>query len=248
MSLFEKSSWYSHRVQRDVTLCRWGHFGMPVLILPTAGGDAEEVERWQMIRALRPLLAAGRIKVYSCDSVAGQAWFAQEGSLAHRMWLMSQFQEYVRYEVAPAIYADCRSEGIPIWVAGASIGALHSVAMVCRYPDTFHRALGMSGTYDILRFAGTDRYTHDYFAATPSRFVPHLDEDGPQLAKLRQRFVLLASGRGRAEAIEETWGMARILGEANIPNWVDDWGPEWHHDWPTWRAMLPKYLGEWTSE
>ena len=37
-----------------------------------------------MIRALAPLVGAGRVKIYSCDSVAGQAWFSKEGSLEHR--------------------------------------------------------------------------------------------------------------------------------------------------------------------
>ena len=31
-----------------------------------------------------------------------------------------------------------------------------------------------------------------------------------------------------------------------IPNRVDQWGEEWDHDWPTWRAMLPLYLDELT--
>src|SRR5207237_1429952 len=31
-----------------------------------------------------------------------------------------------------------------------------------------------------------------------------------------------------------------------FPDRVDSWGPDWHHDWITWRAMLPKYLDEWT--
>ena len=247
MSTFTRSRWYSHRVRREVTLCRWGHFGQPVLIFPTAGGDAEEIERWHVIGALKPLIAAGRIKVYSCDSVAGQAWFAQEGPLEHRMWLMNQFEEYVRREVVPAIWLDCRSEGLPIWTSGASIGALYATAMVCRYPEVFSRALAMSGTYDLLRFAGTDRYTRDYWAATPRRFVPDLEEDSEHLALLRQRFVMLASGEGRAEAIQESWTMANVLGSRGVPNWVESWGPEWHHDWPTWRAMLPKYLGEWTT-
>lgn len=244
---FLKQSWYSHRVRREVTLARWGHFGQPVLVLPTAGGDAEEVERWLMIRALEPLLAAGRVKIYSCDSVAGQAWFAREGPIEHRMWLMSQFQEYVRHEVAPAIWMDCRSDGLPIWTAGASIGALHATALVCRYPSVFHRALAMSGTYDLMRFAETDRYTADYYFAAPLRFVPNLPEDSPQLALLRQRFIMLASGSGRAESMPDTWGMARVLGDKRIPNWVEGWGPDWHHDWPTWRAMMPKYLKEWTT-
>ena len=65
--------WRSERVQREVTLVRWGSFGQPVLVFPTAGGDAEEIERWQMIDVLAPLLDAGKIKIYSVDSVAGKA-------------------------------------------------------------------------------------------------------------------------------------------------------------------------------
>ena len=54
-------------MQREVTLVRWGTVGQPVLLFPTAGGDAEEIERFQMIDVLAPLLDAGKIKVYSCD-------------------------------------------------------------------------------------------------------------------------------------------------------------------------------------
>ncbi|CAN5576088.1 hypothetical protein BH11MYX1_BH11MYX1_21840 [soil metagenome] len=32
--------WHSDRVQRPVTLARWGTVGRPVLFFPTAGGDA----------------------------------------------------------------------------------------------------------------------------------------------------------------------------------------------------------------
>ena len=61
--------WYSHRTEHDTQLVRWGHFGRPVLLFPTAGGDAEEMERMLMIKALSPLINAGRIKVYSIDSL-----------------------------------------------------------------------------------------------------------------------------------------------------------------------------------
>jgi len=27
---------------------------------------------------------------------------------------------------------------------------------------------------------------------------------------------------------------------------VDNWGPQWKHDWDTWRHMLPQYLEELT--
>ena len=63
--------WQSERLDREVTLVRWGTVGKPVLLFPTAGGDAEEIERFQMIDALGPLIDRSAIKVYSCDSAAG---------------------------------------------------------------------------------------------------------------------------------------------------------------------------------
>ena len=58
--------------------------------------------------------------------------------------------------------------------------------------------------------------------------------------------IVLASGEGRAEDLGESWRMANVLGAPGVPNRVDPWGPQWHHDWPTWRKMLPQYLEEWT--
>ena len=39
---------------------------------------------------------------------------------------------------------------------------------------------------------------------------------------LRERFVLLAHGKGRAEDPEESWKVANALGARNIPNRVDE--------------------------
>jgi esterase/lipase superfamily enzyme len=75
--------WYSERVQRHVRLTRWGHYGMPVLLFPTAGGDAGEAERMQLIGALWELIESGRIKVYSCDSVWGEALLSRQHSPLH---------------------------------------------------------------------------------------------------------------------------------------------------------------------
>ena len=238
-------TWYSERLRQDMQVVRWGTMGTPVLLFPTAGGDAEEIERMKVIEVLGPLIEAGRIKVYSCDSAAGRAMMVQEGTPQHRMWVQNMFQQYVRHEVVPAIRMDCQSPDLTVMTAGASIGAFHAVAVLCRWPDVFSRAMGISGTYKLERFFGSDDITHDFFVSSPHLFVPTLE--GHHLDVLRSRFILLPSGEGRAEDIGESWNLARILGAKGIPNRVDSWGPEWHHDWPTWRKMLPQYLGEWTS-
>jgi esterase/lipase superfamily enzyme len=236
--------WHSERVQREVTLVRWGSVGQPILLFPTAGGDAEEIERFQLIDALAPLLDAGKIKIYSCDSVAGRALLAREGSAQHQMWLQNQFQQYVRHEVAGAIRADCKTPDIELWAAGASIGAFHAAAVVCRWPDVFVKAIAMSGTYDLKRFYDAHDFTDEFWVSSPLHFVPTLA--GRHLDVLRTRYIHIVSGEGKAEDIGESWNLANVLGRQGIPNKVDSWGASWHHDWVTWRRMLPQILDEWT--
>ncbi|RVT82243.1 hypothetical protein DXV76_17360 [Rhodobacteraceae bacterium CCMM004] len=233
--------WQSDRVGQEVAMARWGHYGQPVLIFPTAGGDAEEIERMGVIGTLWPMIAAGRIKVYSCDSVAGRAMAARWGSVEHRCWLMQGFGEYVARELVPAIWADCGGAQMEIVTAGASIGAFNAVAMTCRYPDLFRAGIGMSGTYNLERLLGFEGNA-DFYISAPLRFLPGLD--GPHLDLLRRRFVLLAYGEGRWENPDEAWRMADALGAKGVPNRVDVWGPEWDHDWITWRKMVPTYLDE----
>jgi esterase/lipase superfamily enzyme len=236
-----RDRWYSERLQTDVTVVRWGVYGTPVLVFPTAGGDAEEIERNGLVNACGPLLAEGRVKIYSVDSVAGQAMVTKADSPEHRLWLLNQFHEFVRWEVVPAIHADLGGHAIDVITGGASIGAFNAVAVLCRYPDVFRAAVGMSGSYQIERFYD-GAWTQDLYYASPLQFLPGLE--GAQLDRLRERWVILASGEGEWENMGSSWQMAEALGGRGVPNRVDNWGPAWEHQWPTWRAMLPQYLNE----
>ena len=222
--------WYSGRTQSEISVVRWGTIGAPVLVLPSAGGDAEEIERFGLVGACAPLLAEGLIKLYSVDSVAGQAMIAKATSVEHRMWLLNQFHECVRREVVPAIHADLGGHPMDVITCGASIGAFNALALLCRYPDTFSAAIAMSGTYRIERFYD-EAWSQDLYFAAPLQFLPELE--GTQLDRLRQRRVVLAAGEGAWEDIGESWTMANVLGAKGIPNRVDNWGPQWAHDWPT---------------
>jgi esterase/lipase superfamily enzyme len=222
-------------------LVRWGHFGTPVLLFPTAGGDAEEIERFHLITVLTPLIEAGRIKVYSTDSVAGRAWFSGEHSPEYCSLFQNRFDEFIYREVTPAIRADCGSDDIEIITSGASIGAFNAVATVCRHPDAYRMAIAMSGTFDLSKYL-QGRMSDDFYFSSPLHYLPNLD--GPQLELLRQRFILIPSGEGRWEDIGESWRLANMLGAKGIPNRVDAWGSDWDHDWQTWREMLPRYLDE----
>jgi esterase/lipase superfamily enzyme len=157
------------------------------------------------------------------------------------MWLLNQFHDCVINEVVPAIRADLDGAETPIVTAGASIGAFNAVAVLCRYPDAFRAAIGMSGTYWLQRFYD-DMFSEDLYFASPMLFLPDLD--GAHLDLLRTRFAIFASGQGAWENVGESWAAADVLGRKGVPNRVDAWGEEWPHEWPTWRRMLPQYLDE----
>ena len=233
--------WHSPHVEQEIQLVRWGTYGTPVLLFPTAGGDAEEAERFHLIGSVGHLIESGRIKVYSVDSIAGRAWISKQHSAEFCSYLQNMFDALVYEEIVPAIRQDCQTPDIEIVTAGASIGAFNAVATICRHPDAFRLAIAMSGTYDLSKYL-EGRFIQDFYYASPLHFLPGLD--GPVLEQLRQLLVLLPSGEGDYEDIGESWRMASVLGKKGVPNRVDPWGPQWRHDWVTWRAMLPKYLDE----
>jgi esterase/lipase superfamily enzyme len=166
---------------------------------------------------------------------------AKAGPLEYRMWLFNQFHHAVRHEIVPAIRADMGGDETPIVVSGASIGAFNALAVLCRFPDVFRAAVGMSGTYRIQRFLD-HQSSPDLFFASPLDFLPGLE--GEQLDLLRSRFAIIATGQGAWEDVDASWDAGAVLGSKGVPNRVDVWGPEWPHDWETWQRMLPQYLDE----
>jgi esterase/lipase superfamily enzyme len=233
--------WHSARLGHEMRLVRWGEVGTPVLLFPTAGGDAEECERFGLIASLGGLLTAGRVKVYSVDSVSGRSWLRGDDP-RHATWLQNRFDEVIAAEVVPAIRTDCRSPEIEIVTAGASIGAFWALAVLCRHPDVFRVAVCMSGTYDLSDWLH-GHWDDDFYFSSPLHYLPGLPE-GPQLDRLRERFVVLAVGGGRWEDPGASLHVAHLLGDKGIPNRFDQWSPAHDHDWPTWREMLPLYLDD----
>src|SRR5262245_11386212 len=195
------SRWYSERVEREVNLVRWGTVGTPVLTFPTAGGDAEEIERFHLVGACDGLLEQGRIKRYSVDSVNGRALLSGEGVSGRQGWIQCRFFEFLRHEVVAAIRIDCGSDDFEVVAAGCSIGAFNALASICWFPDVFRAAVCMSGTYDLGRFFNGP-ISADFTLSSALRFVLALD--GPALDDLRRRFVVLDSCEGANQAIGAT--------------------------------------------
>ncbi len=235
-------AWKSECLADNVRLLRWGEVGTPVLLFPTSGTDGEDQERFGLVGSLAPQLEAGKIKVYAFDAPESKALIDPALKPADKAAIQRQFLMAVADEVVPKIRQDCGGAELPIISAGASIGAYHALVALASYPNLFHSAICMSGTFDLTRFF-PNFHNHDFHLISPMHFLAYMG-DGPHLELLRKRFVVLATGEGKWESPWESWQLATLLGKKSVPNRVDMWGKEFHHDWATWRAMLPKYVDE----
>ena len=79
----------------------YGHFGFALLLIPTAAADYLEYERFQLIDALAPQIEAGKLRVFSIDSMNRESWMNNEMEPAHKAIRHNQFNEYVFNEVIP---------------------------------------------------------------------------------------------------------------------------------------------------
>lgn len=236
---YKEWSWFSPVLQREMPVARWGHHGKPLVLYPTAGGDYLECERFLMIRVLTPFIEAGLIKVYSPANINRDAWMDNEQRPWHKSWLQARYDDYVRNELVPHILHDCGGYN-RLAVVGASLGAYNAVNTACKHPDVFDLCIAMSGTYDFDRWMGSHRDDNYYFNM-PMYFLAGLGE-GPLVQAMRNTRFILATGQGRAEAPDETVRIARLLAAKGVPVDMEIWGHDAHHDWPTWRTMLPMFL------
>jgi esterase/lipase superfamily enzyme len=217
----------------------YGHFGPAILMFPSAGADFLEYERFQLIDSLRPLIEAGRMKVFSINSINQESWLNHRLTGRQKAVRHQQYNRYVEDEVVPYVRGSIGGGGT-ILTSGVSLGAYHGANLLFRRPDLFDGTVAASGIYDLKEYSA-GYHDDDVYFNSPVDFIPGLGE--PQLGQLRHgRSIHFLSGSGPYEAPDETRRISSILSGRGIHHSVEIWGNEWSHDWPTWREMLPNYL------
>lgn len=233
----------SESMGRHVHLWTYGHFGLPVIVFPTAAGFAHEWGNQGMVDALAPLLGSGKIKLYCPESNVSEAWTRKDLDPALRISRHLAYERFVLDTLVPFVRSDCRSAQIPIGVAGASLGAMYAATFALKHPGLFDYALCMSGRYEARNFTnGFD--SPDVYFNNPLAFAPNLD--GPALDRVRSgTHLTLVCGRGAWEegCIEETIALGEVLRAKQIPHERDLWGTDVSHEWPWWRRQALHHLG-----
>jgi esterase/lipase superfamily enzyme len=235
------SSWYSPRLQKDMPVAVYGHYGFALLLVPTAAADYLEYERFQLIDSLAPFIDAGKVKVFSVNSINNESWLNNNVDPRHKIIRHQQFNGYIYEEVVPFIKTQS-GQDTPIIICGASFGALHGMNLFLKRPDLLNGVIAMSGVYDLTEYT-KGYYDEDVYFNSPQHYMPNLT-DHSLLEQIRKsHHIHIFTGSGAYEDPNASGRFARVLYDKNINYELDVWGPEWPHDWNTWRALLPHYLG-----
>ena len=222
-------------------IAAYGDFGFALLLIPTAAADYLEYERFQLIDALTPFIESGKVKVFSIDSINKESWLNNEMHPPHKAIRQNDFNNYVFNEVIPFIRNNTSSDTF-IYTCGASFGALHAMNLFLKKPDLINGAISMSGVYDLTEYT-KGYYDEDVYFNSPQHYMPNLT-DHHILEQIRKsHHIHIFSGSGAYEDPAASGRFAKILYDKGINYELDVWGPEWPHDWNTWRTVLPHYLG-----
>lgn len=238
----EHHGWYSPRLGREMGINVYGHYGSPIVVFPTSGGDEYEYAGQGMIAALAHHIEAGRVKFFCISSVNNDSWYDKQAHPRHRSYLQAMYDGYVAFEVAPFVHDHCRTPGIGITTTGASFGAYHAANTLLKHPDLFRRCLALSGVYDIRRFMDGD-YDDNFYFNNPVDYLPNLS-DPWAFSNLATCDIRIVTGHGPFEDSGPSYHFASLLRSKGIPHSLDDWGDKGGHDWPYWHHQMWTYCSQ----
>ena len=235
-------SWFSPALGKEMEIAVYGHAGPALLMFPSAAADYLEYERFHLIDAVSGVFDSGKMMGFSINSINSESWLNNSMAPRDKAVRHVQYNQYISEEVVPFIKDRMgATERPPVYTTGVSFGAFHAMNVLLHRPDLFDGTIAMSGVYDLKEYA-KGYYDEDVYFNSPIDFLPNLG-DGPLLDALRaKQKIFLLSGKGNYEDPHSSWAMGEVLGKKGIHNFVELWGEEWTHDWPTWRAMLPSAI------
>ena len=236
----ELTSWFSPALQKEMPMVTYGYSGFALLLVPTAAADYLEYERFQLIDTLAPFIESGKVKIFSINSINNESWLNNEMIGEHKAIRQNQFNDYIFNEVIPFV-KNSTSQETPIILSGASFGALHSMNLFLKRPDLINGVIAISGVYDLSEYT-KGFYDEQVYYNSPMHYMANLTNHDILEEIRKSTHIHIVTGSGDYEDPGASGKFAELLHSKGINYELDIWGPEFKHDWPTWRAILPHYL------
>lgn len=239
---YEEVSWYSYRLNREMRIKIYGHYGEAILAFPCFYKQSDDFANNGMIDTLSNYINDGKIKLFCVDSndedtVAYKGW-----DKAKAAYLFDQYHHYIIEEVLPFIYTKMGGKCLP-YVVGCSMGGSHASINYFRRPELFKGILCLSGKYDLASFFGGYMDSNIY-NNSPVHFLSNMPLEHKYINLYNQKRMIFVCGQGAYEdcVLSTNFWLKDLLNQKGIKAWYDIWGFDSNHDWPDWRYQMDHYL------
>src|SRR5262249_55890418 len=158
--------------------------------------------------------------LFTVNSINGLSFYNNAAHPFHRSYVQSVFDSYLREEVVPFIWDNCKTPGLGISTMGSSFGAYHAANSLFKHPDVFKRCFAMSGVYDLRSFMG-GMYDDNFYFNNPVDYLANLS-DPWYFHHLASCDIHIVTGTGAWERPGPSYHLSEILSQKGIRHSLDD--------------------------
>lgn len=217
----------------------YGNRGKPMMVFPCSQGRFYEYEDFGMIDLLQGYIEAGDICIITVDSRDSRSWYRPDKNSRMGIW-QRRYELCITDEVVPFLKQNYHLDECYL-ATGNSWGAYHALNFSLKFPGVFDSAICLSGSYSLGHIVGR-YYDQSVYYNDILRYLPQLS-DPEKLEKLYRSYIIICHGTGAWEVCnDEARAAAKLLAQKGITCWYDVWGPEYPHDWPSWKQQIVKFL------
>ena len=233
MAKIEHIPYYSNTLGRNINVEVTGHWGHPILMFPSSGGQYTQNTDFGLTGAVMQFVEQGRIKLYNIETLDMLSFYHDNMITEQKIHNYELYMQFLRNEMIPYIQGECNVHRIA--VAGVSFGGFHAANTAFRFPDLVSHFIGMSAAYNIRNMAQLSDDMRIYYNC-PDEFMQN--EEGWKY----QHMKIVLSTSDWDICLDKNKHMAGILSAKGIPHWYDE--KKWvEHDWPLWKMAFPEYIG-----
>ena len=235
---------FSSVLKRSMEFKVYGHKGKPCICFPTECGRFYDYENRGIIESMRWYIENGKIQLFCLDSLDSLSWLSNELQADKRMENQEKYFNYVLEEIVPKVFEINGSDSSNgIMTFGIALGAMHALNFVIRRPDIFNQVLALSGIYHSGFYI--KKYADELsFLNSPLDSLEKMKSDHPyvELYKKARIFICVGHGFYEDECIKDTKALEVEFKRLGIKAYIDYWGYDKPHDWPSWLEQVPYFL------
>ncbi len=239
---YEEVCWYSSRLNKDMNIKIYGHYGIPIIAFPCQDKHSDDFSNNGMIDTLSRYIEEGKIKLYCLDSNDNETVSSTSWDKAHAGYMLEMYHQYLVNEVMPFIYSHQQGHCYP-YLIGMSMGASHAANNFFRRPDLFSGFISLSGEFNIARFF--DGYMDEnIYNNSPINYLSNMDNNHHYIDIYNQKTMIVVVGDGDYEYLvkDSNIKLKEIADQKNIHINFNFWDQNSIHDWSSWKYQMPIFI------